>query len=100
MSESEEEYTAITSSDDELDLEDILAYDKEPEYTEEEIAAGISQILRWMQKRQLLRYKLKATGRPKAEWGTPTGASVVRVRRCPIASTAFAVWRLIPFLIE
>ena len=33
MSASEEEYTAITSSDNDVDLEDILAYDKEPEYT-------------------------------------------------------------------
>ena len=44
MSDFEKESTISTSrlSEDEVDLEDILAYDKEPEYTEEEIAAGIS----------------------------------------------------------
>ena len=41
-----------------------------------------------MQKRQLLRNKLKAIGLPKADWETRTGASVVRVRNCLIASTA------------
>ena len=44
MSESEEESAASTSSDDEVDVDNILAYDKEPEYTEQEIAAGIADI--------------------------------------------------------
>ena len=44
MIDSEEVNAACTSIDNKEDLESILAYHKEPEYTEEEIAAGIADI--------------------------------------------------------
>ena len=42
MSDSKKDSTIGTSSDDEVNLGDILSYDKEPEYREDKLAAGIS----------------------------------------------------------
>ncbi len=50
MSVSEEESAISTSSDDEADLDDVLTYDKEPEYTNQEIAAGIADT--WVNKEE------------------------------------------------
>ena len=42
MSDSKKDSTVGSSSDDEVNLGNTLVYDKEPEYREEELAAGIS----------------------------------------------------------
>ena len=74
-----------------------LAYDKEPEYTKEELAAGISYTSGKNREEVAASLETKCFAgneRPSAARMPSREYQLVRVRRWPIAWTVFAVRRL------